>query len=257
MVKSIVFSVVMPVYNGSETLEESVSSVLNQTFDDFELIIVNDCSTDGTSDIVARLASRDGRIVNIKLSENEGVAHARNRAIELAVGRYICFLDADDTWLPEKLEKQLEAFSGGALVVCSSYFRFRAEGGAESLVAVPAYFSYRQMLSGNMIGNLTGAYDSWKLGKFYQKKIGHEDYLMWLRVMAEARRAVGIAEPLARYRVGAGSLSGSKIRAAAWTWHIFRKELNLSIYAAVRCFVVYSINALIIRVGSVKEYKVR
>ncbi len=248
------FSVVMPVYNAAHTLKESVMSVLNQTFPDFELIIVDDCSTDESPEIIKELCAADARLVSLRLPENSGVAVARNEAIKAAAGRYICFLDADDIWLPDKLEQHRKAFSAGALVVCSSYLRFLPDG-YESLITVPESFTYQDMLKRNIIGNLTGAYDSLVLGKFYQKSIGHEDYLMWLQIMAAAGTAVGLTDPLAKYRVGAGSLSGSKLKAAQWTWRIYRQELKLSFFTAVRCFATYAVNAFTVRIGSVKGHK--
>lgn len=237
------FSVIMPVYNAEKTLRQAVQSVLNQSLPDFELIAVNDASTDTSLAILEEYAAKDNRIKVYSFEKNAGVAVARNKAIEQAQYRYICFLDSDDLWLPQKLQQQHLAFEQGKAVLFSSYIRFD-EKGKENTVMAPLSVSYQQLLFGNCIGNLTGAYDAEKLGKFFQKNIGHEDYLMWLQIVQKAGKAYGIAEPLARYRVAEGSLSANKIKAAQWMWAIYRKELGLGVCKSSYLFCFYIKNAL-------------
>ena len=241
------FSVIMPVYNSSLTLSQSIDSLLAQTFTDFDLIAVDDCSSDDSAAILKSYAAKDPRVKVILSERNEGVAHARNLGISAAKGRYLAFLDSDDLWLPEKLEMQYGEFCRGASVVFSSYVRFFIDGREKEVVA-PSEATYKSLLKGNCIGNLTGAYDSQLLGKFYQEPVGHEDYLMWLRILSTGAVACGLRRPLARYRVGESSLSGNKVRAARWTWMIYRQKLGLNLPVALYYFWRYASSAFLKRI---------
>lgn len=247
MIAKPVFSVIMPAYGCEATLGDAIDSVLRQTFSEFELVVVDDCSLDESRSIAESYACKDPRVKVVCSEENKGVAAARNLGISCAQGRYIAFLDSDDLWLPEKLEVQYKEFCRGACVVYASYIRFFPDG-TEREVRAPSETSYSSLLRGNCIGNLTGAYDSLVLGKFYQESIGHEDYLMWLRILSSGTIATGIDLPLARYRVGVSSLSGNKIRAAGWTWKIYRKKLGLNFIMAAYCFGSYVASSLFKRV---------
>lgn len=242
-----IFSVIMPAFNCEATLGDAIVSVLSQTFSDFELIVVDDCSLDSSRSIAESYARKDSRIKIVCLEKNKGVAEARNAGIYLARGRYIAFLDSDDLWLPEKLEAQHVEFCQGAQVVYGSYVRFYPDG-VEKQVRAPSKTTYRSLLYGNCIGNLTAAYDSFTLGKYYQESIGHEDYLMWLHILSSGVVAKGVEWPLARYRVGEYSLSGNKVRAAAWTWRIYREKLGLSFVTSAYYFGSYVASALFKRV---------
>lgn len=241
------FSVIMPVYNGEATIARAIDSVCAQTDPDWELIVVDDGSRDGTRELVAMHTAREPRIRLLVQPRNGGVAAARNAGIDAAAGRYIAFLDADDYWLPAKLERQRQAFAAGASVVFGSYFRDGASGRKQ--VAAPARVDFRRLLRGNCIGNLTGAYDSIQLGRFHQQPIGHEDYLMWLEVVRKAGAAVGLAEPLAVYSEGGASLSSNLWRSARWTWAIQRHHLKLPWPVALACFGHYLVGAAGKRLG--------
>lgn len=241
------FSIIMPAYNAELTLAESVESVLRQTFNSYELLIVDDCSTDGTRDLILAFAALDQRIRPIFLQENGGVSCARNAAIRCAEGRYIAFLDADDIWLENKLLCQFQAFNQGADVVYSDYIRFH-EHGAERAVVSPDGVDFKVLLRGNCIGNLTAAYDVSKLGKFYQESIGHEDYLMWLQIFRKNVISKRIPEKLARYRVSNASVSANKIKAVSWTWNIYRNKIGLGLFLSCYCLVRYIYGAILKRV---------
>ncbi len=240
------FSVIMPAYNCKATVAVAIDSVLGQTYSDFELIAIDDCSSDESARILESYAAKDRRVKVMVSDRNQGVALARNLGISAAKGRYITFLDSDDLWLPEKLEMQYREFCQGASVVFSSYIRFFSDGREKEIVA-PSRATYKSLLKGNCIGNLTGAYDSQVLGKFYQEPVGHEDYLMWLRILSTGVVACGIRRPLARYRVGDSSLSGNKTRAARWTWMIYRQKLGLSFPIAAYYFWCYASASLLKR----------
>jgi len=232
------FSIIMPAFNAESTLAESVQSVLAQSFGSYELIIVDDCSTDGTL---------DRRIRPIFLKENRGVSSARNAAIRCAEGRYIAFLDADDIWLENKLLYQLNTFNQGADVVYSDYVRFHKDGSEHSVIS-PDGLDFRTMLCGNGIGNLTAAYDVSRLGKFYQESIGHEDYLMWLQIFRNNVNAKRLPLELARYRVLSTSVSGNKLKAMSWVWNIYRNKVGLSFVSSCYYFTRYIFSAIMKRV---------
>lgn len=241
------FSIVMPAFNAELTLAESIQSVLGQTLGSFELLIVDDCSTDGTRDLILSFAAADQRIRPIFLQENGGVASARNAAIRCAEGRYIAFLDADDIWLENKLVRQLDAFSQGADVVYSDFVRFHKDG-SEKIVVSPDGVDFKKLLRGNCIGNLTAAYDVSKLGKFFQESIGHEDYLMWLQIFRKGVKSKRVPEKLAMYRVLNTSVSGNKIKAVGWTWNIYRNKIGLGLFSSCYHFVIYVFGAIMKRI---------
>lgn len=236
--KRALFSVIMPAYNCASTVSASIDSVLNQSQSDLELIVVDDCSSDGTADVLADFERQDSRVHVLYLSKNCGVAMARNTAIEAACGRYIAFLDSDDLWLPTKLAVQKRYFDEGHTLLFSSYVRF-GDGVQEKTVFARSSISYRDLLHGNQIGNLTGAYDVDQLGKFFQQPIRHEDYLMWLQIIKKSGVATGIPDVLARYRVRSGSVSASKFNSALWTWQLYRVHLNLGWIDSAGCFLAY------------------
>lgn len=237
------FSIVMPAYNARKFIHESINSVLNQTYGGFELIVINDGSTDDTGVVVSGFSSVDSRVKLIDNKVNKGVAASRNDGIAFASGRYICFLDADDLWFPEKLEVQKRYFSQGYDYLFSSYFKFWPSGRKKQIIP-PERTSFKALLKGNYIGNLTGAYDTSSIGKVFQKEIGHEDYFMWLEIAKVAKSGIGIQTPLASYRVHEGSLSANKIRSAMWSWNIYRNELNFGLLRSLLLFSNYAINSL-------------
>lgn len=223
------FSIIMPAYNAEKIIKASIDSVLAQTFEEFELLVINDCSTDQTKKIIEEYTQKDVRVQLLSNDENSGVAITRNRGIEAAQYPYICFLDSDDLWSPNKLEKYYDAFQKGHDVLYSFYTRF-TEQETLSLVKAPLTIDYAELLKGNCIGNLTGAYNSEKLGKIFQKLVRHEDYLMWLEIIKKNGIAICVPENLAYYRVAESSLSGNKFKSLLWTWNIYHKELNYNIF---------------------------
>lgn len=250
---SSLISIIMPAYNSENTISESIQSVLNQTYKNFELIVVNDCSSDNTKKIVKNFIQLDNRIKFIDKTVNEGVASARNTGLDHALGDFIAFLDSDDKWKENKLEKQLGIFNkyAGIDVIYSSYYRFNSSG-ISKVVGVPNFLNKKKLLKGNPIGNLTAIYNFKKFPAIRQKKIGHEDYLFWLELFSSSNnvKGFGIQEPLAYYRVAEDgqSVSGNKFKAAGWTWSIYRKHLQLNLISSLYYFSYYIINAILKRV---------
>ncbi|AIF48406.1 glycosyltransferase family 2 protein [Dyella japonica] len=223
-------SVVMPAFNAAKYLRGAVGSVLSQTWPSWELIIVDDCSTDDTPHLLDALAAADERIRVIHADQNGGVATARNTAIAAARGSHIAFLDSDDGWHPRKLEWQLEHMEETHARVCyTAYDRVTEDGHLLSRVRPPACVDYAQMLRSNHIGNLTGLYDR-SLGDATFPHVGHEDYVFWLEMVRRAGHATCVPgnQPLAYYCVREGSVSADKWRAACWQWRIYRDIARLS-----------------------------
>jgi teichuronic acid biosynthesis glycosyltransferase TuaG len=222
-------SVVTPVWNAAATLAEAVASVRAQTRSDWEMILVDDASTDGSLALARALAAEDARIRAIARAANGGAAAARNEAIRAARGRFIAFLDADDRWYPEKLARQLDFMArGGHAFVFSGYRRVDASGRPLGAVRPPARVSRDGLLKGNVIGCLTAVYDTAALGRVEMPDVRRrQDYGLWLRLLRQVAFAHALPEPLADYRVRPASLSGGKLVAARATWALYREVVGL------------------------------
>lgn len=238
-------SIIVPSYNSSRFIAQTIESVLNQTYLNWEMLIIDDYSPDNANNIIEKYIKKDERIKLIKLERNSGPAIARNRGIELAKGKYIAFLDSDDIWLPEKLEKQIKFMKDNNLsVTCSSYYTIDENNKNINTRIVKEFFSYAIMLKSNCIGNLTGIYDCEKLGKIYMDDVGHEDYTLWLKVMKKAKNTRAIIEPLAKYRILNNSISANKLKVLKWQWNIYRNIVRLGIFQSTYYFIYYIYYAL-------------
>lgn len=238
-------SIVTPSYNSSHFISETIKSVLSQTYQNWEMIIIDDCSSDNSNEIIEQFIQKDNRIKLILLEKNSGPANARNVGIEYAIGQYIAFLDSDDIWLPFKLEKQIDFMQTNHLsLTFSSYAIIDCKNSLIGQVDAPAELTFDGELKGNSIGNLTAIYDQIKLGKRKFKCIGHEDYLFWLMIMQDIYETKGMIETLAKYRFVNRSISSNKIRAAAWTWSIYYKELKLGFIQSTYYFICYCLKSL-------------
>lgn len=227
-------SIIMPAYNCEAYIEESIRSVQQQTYENWELIITDDLSSDGTVDLVEAFAKNDVRIKLIKSKVNLGPSGARNIAIEAAQGEYIAFLDSDDIWYPEKLQKQISFMEDNDyLFSYTSYEKINSSSEPIGVViSAPKKVDYKKMLYyGDPIGNLTVAFNSEKLGKFFVPDIKkRNDFALWLRVMSKCDYAYGIDEVLAKYRVHGGSVSSVKKRELIkYHWYLYRHIENLSV----------------------------
>lgn len=241
-------SIVMSAHNAERFLRESIESVLRQTYSNWELIIVDDASTDKVLSIAESFAADEPRIRVIRCATNCGVSRARNLGIEAARGQYLAFLDSDDLWMRGKLDTQVcfLAKSGGGFCF-GSYRRMNNKGRTSNLIQVPERVTYDHLLYGNVIGCLTVLIDRTKVGPFLMPSVKHEDFATWLSILKRGHVAWGIRQDLARYRVSSSSLSGNKWRAAYWTWNIYRKTENLPFHRAIACFFRYVLRSAHVR----------
>lgn len=244
-----VVSVVMPVHNSSKFVRGSIESVINQTFRDWELILVDDCSDDDSLKIIERFARSDHRIKVIALSKNSGAAVARNTAIEAARGRYIAFLDSDDLWFPEKLSKQLLFMNEKQASFSFSAYEVIDESGAfVREIGVPGEVTYSDLLKTCVIGCLTVIYDTKVHGKVYMPLIRkRQDFGLWLRLLQDGTVAHGLNCPLAQYRERQGSISSNKAWAALYNWRIYREVEGLSLPKALYYFSQYAVRGVLRR----------
>jgi teichuronic acid biosynthesis glycosyltransferase TuaG len=238
-------SIITPAYNCEKYIAECIDSVINQTYKNWEMIIVDDCSTDDTCAVVERFSSSDPRIRLIRRTENGGPARTRNTALKAANGRYIAFLDSDDLWLPKKLERQLAFMEiKGAALSYTQYRRFTEDSKQPGpLISVPSFFTYRQLLQNTGIACLTVIIDTKFTGPIEMPLVQHEDYALWLKILKRGIVAQGLMEDLARYRITETSVSGNKVKSAIWVWRIYRDIEKLSIPDAARCFINYAWHA--------------
>jgi teichuronic acid biosynthesis glycosyltransferase TuaG len=223
-------SVITPVWNAADTLAATVASVRAQSLPDWEMLLIDDGSTDGSGALAARLAAEEPRLRLLGWAENRGAAAARNAGIGAARGRFVAFLDADDLWRPEKLAVQLDYMERtGAAFVFSAYRRIDAAGRPLGRVSVPARVDHAALLRSNVIGCLTAVYDAAHYGPVEMPDLRRrQDYGLWLRLLARGAPAHGIDAVLADYRVRPSSLSGNKLAALAATWTLYREAAGLS-----------------------------
>lgn len=233
-------SVITPCYNSARYISQTIESVLSQTYQNWEMIIVDGCSSDNTVQIVEEYIAIDDRIRLIKLETNSGVAVDRNRAIEEAKGWYIAFLDSDDIWLPQKLEKQIRFMIENSQALCySSYYLIDEHGLVNGVFMTKEFATYEGLLKTSHIGALTAVYDACKIGKRYMQNVGHEDYALWLNILKDVGTAKGILEPLAKYRRHNRSVSSNKAKAAQMQWNIYRNIEKFSLIKSLYYFLHY------------------
>lgn len=240
-------SIIMPVHNSENTIAEAIDSVLAQTYQNWELLIVDDCSTDNSIAVINNYLKKDSRIKLFCTDMSFGKPfYPRNIALKNARGRFIAFLDSDDVWVPSKLEKQLMLFLYDVSVVYSFYEKISTDGKRVGrVVKSPLETNYKKLFLSDVIGNLTGIYDAVLVGKVYQKNVDQEDYVMWLDILQKGYRAKCYPEVLALYRVCKHSLSAAKFRNFKWQWNTYRKVFHLNIFYSIYCYINYVIRGFI------------
>jgi glycosyltransferase involved in cell wall biosynthesis len=224
-------SIITPNYNASKYIAATIKSVQNQTYSNWELLIVDDCSTDNSIEIIKKLQQVDKRIKLLELPQNVGPAIVRNKGIKQAQGNYLTFIDSDDIWLPNFIETSLNKVKDTEGFVFASYHRFNEElEHCYKDFIVPAKVNYSDILKSNSISCLTAFIDIDKLGKLYMPEILYrQDMGLWLQYLKKIEVAIGIKQPLAIYRIRKKSHSRNKLNLLKHQWKFYRNVTHLSI----------------------------
>lgn len=246
MMKPLV-SIIMPCYNAERYVAQSIESVLAQTYDNWELLITDDCSTDKSVAVIQKYCLTDERISVLVPDEHQGIARTRNMSISRARGRFVAFLDSDDVWYPEKLEKQVGFMLENDLAFTySSYEIIDCQGNSKNrMVKDAGVMSYKRYLRNTIICCGTVVVDREKTGHFATPIIKtSEDMSLWLSIMKRGFDAYPAPGPLHKYRITPGSASSNKFKAACDVWRVYRNIEKLSLPMAIVNFVCYSFNAV-------------
>ena len=242
-------SIIIPVYNASRFLEETINSIQKQTYSNWEAIFIDDCSSDNSYDIIKQYQKNDKRIKVIKNKVNNGVAVSRNNGIDYAKGEYLCFLDADDKWHPEKLAKQINFMQKLNCEFSFTGYQFANEKCTPNgkIVLVPNKINYKQALKNTTIWTSTVMFDMGKLTKddIYMPNIKRgQDTATWWKVLKKIEYAYGLNEVLSYYRRTNNSLSANKLTALKRTWNLYRNVEHLNILSSFYNFCWYCFNAV-------------
>ena len=256
MIKDPLVSIITPCYNSEKFIAETIQSVQNQTYQTWEMIIVDDGSRDQTEAIVDQIALNDKRIFIYKLEKNSGTGIARNIALQKALGKYIAFLDADDLWKPEKLEKQIRFLQEKKLPFTFSFYDCIDEQGKSlrKRVEAPLNLKYRQLFFCNYVGNLTGIYDADYFQKIEISSIRkRQDWMLWLTILKKIREAHPVAESLAFYRIRGNSISASKFNLLKHNFKVYRAFHGFNVFVSLFCMVGFLFTQLLIKLRYIKS----
>lgn len=229
-------SIITPTYNCGEFIAETIESVLAQTYQNWEMIVVDDCSTDNTEEIIATFLKKDHRIQYHKLKQNAGAAVARTVSMQLAKGEYMAFLDSDDLWYPQKLEKQIAYMKkNGYAFTCTKYEQIdeKSELMGKVIKVIPKT-NYNRLLLDCPVGNSTVMYDVRIMGKFKVPDIKkRNDDALWLQMLKKEEYIYGIDEILMKYRVRENSISSNKFNLIKYHWYLYRNVEKLGIFRSM------------------------
>lgn len=242
-------SVVLPVYNGANKISKAIESVLCQTID-FELLVIDDGSVDDSINVVKSYTKIDSRVKLITMSQNHGVAVARNKGLECSQGKYIAFIDADDCWHKNKLLLQISQMEENNWKLTYTTFKRVSDSGKFiNIISPRKRSSYNNMLLNNSIATSTACILADVGKKLRFKKIGHEDYVFWMNSLKQIDFAYCVVSdtPLVEYTVSKSSLSANKLKAILWQWKNYRHNLELPLVKSVYCFSVYVFMAVLKR----------
>lgn len=242
-------SIVVPVFNSEKFIKKTIQTVESQTYHNWELILVNDCSTDNSEQIIREYEKKDERIKLINLETNSGAAIARNTGMKNAKGKYIAFLDADDLWKKEKLEKQIKFMQENNYDFTFTGYEFADENGNNlgKIVNIPKKINYKQALKNTTIFTSTVIFNVNNLGKelisMPNVRRG-QDTATWWKVLKTGVIAYGLNESLSLYRRSNNTLSSNKIKALKRTWNLYRNVENLPFLTSLYNFCWYCFNAV-------------
>jgi len=237
-------SIITPAYNAGRFIGETIRSVQAQTWADWELLVVDDVSRDATADIVRHEGVRDPRVRLLQQPQNGGPGPARNAGLVAARGHLVAFLDADDLWLPGKLEMQVAALARSGAGLCFTAYRRISEDlqTLGRLNRVPARLTYRQLLRNTAIFTSTVCLDRRVTGPIESRTTFHDDFVLWLEILKRGVTAIGLPDDLVRYRILDRSYSRNKRRMAYHVWRTYRDHEQLGLLESAWCFANYAWN---------------
>lgn len=227
-------SIIMPTYNCAKFIGKTIESVIAQTYENWELIIVDDCSKDNTEEVVSKY--KDNRIKYYRLKNNSGAAVARTEAMKKAIGSYMAFLDSDDLWKEDKIEKQLEFMNKNNYnFTCTEYEQIDEEGKKlNKVIKVKKRADYNRILLDCPVGNSTVMYNVEKLGKFEVPNIRkRNDDALWLQILKKEKYIYGMPYVLMEYRIRSNSISSNKLSLVKYHWQLYREIEHLSVFRSV------------------------
>lgn len=255
MEKSLV-SIITPSFNSEKFIADTIRSVQNQTYLNWEMIIVDDCSRDQTVSIIEHFVANDNRIRFFQLDKNSGAGIAREMALSKAQGDYIAFLDADDLWKPLKLEKQLQFLKDNKAPFTFSFYDCIDEVGnsLNKRVEAPRNLSYRQLFYCNYVGNLTGIYERKYFGKIaISSTRKRQDWMVWLTILKKMKKAKPVPESLAIYRIRDNSLSASKVDLLKHNFAVYRSFHGYNFVSSMFIMVGFLFTQLVIKPCYIKK----
>lgn len=241
-------SIITPVYKCEKLIEETIKSVLNQTYKNWEWLLVDDCTPDNSAEIIKKYQEKDNRIKYFKLNENSGAAIARNKALSESRGRFVAYLDADDLWKNNKLEKQVSFMrENGYAFSCTDYEKIDENGNSlNKIVTIPKEVTYEFFLRNTIIQTVGVMVDTKLTGKEIIKMPNirrRQDAATWCQLLKNGFNCYECPENLSYYRVVSNSLSSNKFKAVKMNWYWYRKIEKLPFWKACYCFIGYAWNA--------------
>ena len=242
-------SIITPVYNCEKLIEKTIECVLNQTYKNWEWLLVDDCSPDDSAIIIKKYAKNDNRIKYFKLSENSGAAVARNKALAESTGRFVAYLDADDLWKNDKLEKQVKfMLENQYSFTCTDYEKITETGNSlNKIIKIPKKVDYNLFLRNTIIQTVGVMVDTKLTGKELLKMPNirrRQDAATWCQLLKNGHDCYECPENLSYYRVVTNSLSSNKFKAIKMNWYWYRKIEKLSLWKACYCFIGYAFNGV-------------
>lgn len=226
-------SVIMPTYNCAKFIEETLDSIKAQTYENWEVVIVDDCSKDNTKEIVDAYIAADPRIKYHCLEVNSGAAVARTKAMELAEGEYMAFCDSDDLWMPDKLERQLAFMKeNGYAFTCTAYEQINEETQPlNRVIKTVKKTNYNRLLLDCPVGNSSVMYSVKQMGKFEVPNIRkRNDDALWLQMLKKEKYIYGMPDVLMRYRIRSNSISSNKFSVIKYHWILYREIEHLNVF---------------------------
>lgn len=237
-------SIITPAFNASKTILETYNSLFSQSLQDWEWIVINDCSNDDTACLIEKISQKDNRVILVNNKTNSGAAVSRNIGISLARGRFIAFIDSDDLWVWNKLEKQINFMKhNNYMFTFSNYYLLLGDGSKKEYRVKKDFVTYKQLLKSNVIGCSTVMYDSKTIGKQYMPTDSdkREDHAAWLDLIKKSNGAFCLNEPLTLYRVGNKSVSSNKFKMLKYQYRMYRKHEGFGIIKSLWYTFVISV----------------